>query len=94
MPPTIPRPLPPDAIARLRSVDEVCDALLGWGQTDLADCVADFASDEGLADGDVPLTLESALGFLAFFRRGRIGGGQSGYGLFAGGVDLRRLALS
>lgn len=67
MPPTIPRPLPPDAIARLRSVAGVCDVLRGWGRPELADRIAYFASDEDLDDGDVPVTLESARGFLAFF---------------------------
>ena len=61
------RPLPPDALAGLRSVAEVCDVLRGWGRADLADRLSYFASDEDLDDGDVPLTLESALGFLAFF---------------------------
>ena len=41
--------------------------LRGWGRPDLAERLAYFASDEDLDDGDVPLTLESALGFLAFF---------------------------
>ena len=67
MPPTIPRPLSPDAIARLRSVAEVCEVLRGWGRSDLADRIAYFASDEDLDDGDAPVTLESALGFLALF---------------------------
>ena len=58
---TTPRPLPPDAIP------EVCDVLRGWAYADLADRVAYFASEEDLDDGDVPLTLESAQGFLAFF---------------------------
>ncbi len=61
------RPLPPDALAGLGSVAEVCGVLRGWGQPDLADRLVYFASDEDLDDGDVPLTLESARGFLAFF---------------------------
>ena len=61
------RPMPPDSLARLGSVAEVCDVLRGWGRADLADRIAYFASDADLDDGDVPLTLESALGFLAFF---------------------------
>ena len=64
---TTPRPLSPDALAGLRSVAEVCEALRGWGRPDLAERIAYFASDEDLDDGDVPLTLESARGFLAFF---------------------------
>ena len=67
MPHTTPRPLAPDAIVRLRSVAEVCDALRSWGEPDLADRIAYFASDTDLDDGDVLVTLESALGFLAFF---------------------------
>ena len=67
MPHTIPRPLAPDAIVRLRSVAEVCDVLRSWGEPDLADRIAYFASDTDLDDGDVLVTLESALGFLAFF---------------------------
>ena len=34
---TIPRPLSPDALAGLRSVAEVCEALRGWGRPDLAE---------------------------------------------------------
>lgn len=41
--------------------------LRGWGRPDLAERLAYLASDEDLDDGDVPATLESALGFLAFF---------------------------
>ena len=63
----IPRPLPPDTIAGLRSVAEVCDVLRSWGEPDLADHIAYFASDTDLDDGDVSVTLESAQGFLAFF---------------------------
>ena len=62
-----PRPLPPDAIANLATIAEVCDVLRAWGHPDLADRLAYFASDADLEDGDVPLTLESAQGFLAFF---------------------------
>lgn len=61
------RPLPPDTIARLRSMAEVCGVLRGWGRPDLADRLAYFASDADLDEGDVPVTLESARGFLAFF---------------------------
>ena len=61
------RPIPPDAIARLHTVAAVCDVLRGWGRPDLADRIAYFASDADLADGDVPVTLASVLGFLAFF---------------------------
>ena len=64
---TTQRPLSPDAIAGLASVAEVCEVLRAWGYPDLAERLAYFASDADLDDGDVPLTLESALGFLAFF---------------------------
>ena len=37
------------------------------GPADLAERVAYLASDEDLDDGDAPATLETALGFLAFF---------------------------
>lgn len=61
------RPLPADDIAGLHSVAEVCDVLRGWGRPDLAERLAYLASDEDLDDGDLPASLESALGFLAFF---------------------------
>lgn len=64
---TTPRPLPPDALASLGSVTEVCDVLRGWGRPDLAERLAYLASDEDLDHGDLPASLESALGFLAFF---------------------------
>ena len=67
MQPSLQRPLPPDEIARLHTVAAVCDVLRGWGRPDLADRIAYFASDADLDDGDVPVTLASALGFLAFF---------------------------
>ena len=61
------RPLHPEALAAIPSVAGVCDILRAWGRPDLAARIAYFASDEDLDEGDVPLTLESALGFLAFF---------------------------
>ena len=67
MPTTTPRPLSPAALAALRSVADVCDVLRDWHRPDLADRLTYFASDEDLDDGDVPLTLESARGFLAFW---------------------------
>ena len=48
-------------------IDNVCEILRVWGQHDLAERIAYFASDEDLEDGDIPLTLESARGFLSFF---------------------------
>ena len=65
--PTTSRPISQDDIARLSSVAEVCDVLSGWGHPELAERLTYFASDQDLDDGDVPLTLESAQGFLAFF---------------------------
>ena len=64
---TIPRPLPPDAIAHLATIAEACDVLRAWGHPNLADRLTYLASDEDLDDGDQPATLESARGFLAFF---------------------------
>lgn len=64
---TTQRPLPPDAIAGLSSIAEACDVLRAWGNPDLADRLAYLASDEDLEEGDLPATLESARGFLAFF---------------------------
>ena len=61
------RPLPPDALAAIPTIAGVCAVLRGWGRPDLADRIAYFASDADLDDGDVPVTLDSALGFLAFF---------------------------
>ena len=90
---TIPRPLSPDALAGLRSVAEVCEALRGWGRPDLAERIAYFASDEDLDDGDVPLTLESARGFLAFFGAVETEG-QSTSGLYYRRLDLRRVGFS
>ena len=58
---TTSRPLPPDALAGLRSVAEVCDVLRGWGRADLAERLAYFASDEDLGDGDAPLTTRRRL---------------------------------
>ena len=61
------RPLPSDELAQISSVAEACDVLRSWGEPDLADRIAYFSSNADLDDGDVPVTLESALGFLAFF---------------------------
>ena len=61
------RNLPSDELAQISSVAEACDVLRSWGEPDLADRIAYFASNADLDDGDVPVTLESALGFLAFF---------------------------
>ena len=48
-------------------IKDVCSLLRVCGNDDLADRVAYFASNEDLADGDVPLTGVSARAFLSFF---------------------------
>ncbi len=50
-----------------RTIYDVCKVLRGWGRHDLAQRIAYFASDEDLEEGDMPVTPESARGFLAFF---------------------------
>ena len=54
--------MPPPA-----TIDEICAALTARGWPALARRLAYFASAEDLEPGDVPLTLDSALGFWAFF---------------------------
>ena len=54
-------------IEGIPSVAVACEILRAWGRKDLADRIDYFASDEDLEDGDVPVILESVLGFLAFF---------------------------
>ena len=61
------RPIPNSRVAGFSSVTEVCDVLRCWAEPDLADRIAYFASEDDLDDGDVPVTLKSAQGFLAFF---------------------------
>ena len=51
-----------------QTIPEICAALTQQGHPDLAQRIAYFASDEDLEEGDVPVTLESALGFWEFFR--------------------------
>ena len=51
------------------TLDEIGAALTARGCPALARRLAYFASDADLEPGDVPLTLSSALGFWAFFRR-------------------------
>ena len=51
------------------TLDEIGAALTARGCPALARRLAYFASDADLEPGDVPLTLGSALGFWAFFRR-------------------------
>lgn len=52
---------------QITTLDEVCNALRLRGEYAIAERIAYFASDEDLEEGDVPLTLASACGFLAFF---------------------------
>ncbi len=61
------RPLSWPEIESIPTVAAACEVLRGWGRDELAERIAYFASDEDLEDGDVPVTLESVLGFLAFF---------------------------
>lgn len=50
-----------------QTIPDICAALTQQGYPDLAKRLAYFASDEDLEEGDVPVTLESALGFWGFF---------------------------
>ena len=61
-------PLPFHTRRQIFILDGVCEVLRSWGEHSLADRIAYFASDEDLEAGDVPLTPESARGFLAFFK--------------------------
>ncbi len=54
-------------MADYATIDEICAALRARGWPALARRLAYFASAEDLEPGDVPLTLDSALGFWAFF---------------------------
>lgn len=62
-----PRPLYPDMMGHIRTIEYICSVLRSWGEGALAGRVAYFASDEDLEAEDIPVTLESARGFLAFF---------------------------
>ena len=64
---TYQRPLPRSQINKVSDIDTICDILVSWEFPNLADRLAYFASDEDLDEGDIPVTLESALGFLVFF---------------------------
>ena len=50
------------------TIQEICAALAEGGREGLARRIAYFASDEDLEEGDVPVTLESAVGFWEFFK--------------------------
>ena len=63
----VPRPLPHDALSTIHTIPEVCAILQAWRRPDLADRIAYFASNDDLDDGELPLTLDSARGFLAVF---------------------------
>lgn len=59
---------PVSAVAKYaRTVDDVCNVLRSWGENALSSRIAYFASGEDSSDGDIPVTPESARGFLAFF---------------------------
>ena len=98
---TTARPLSPAALAAIPSIAGVCAVLRGWGRPDLADRIAYFASDADLDDGDVPVTLASALGFLAFFGAVESADGKVDLGCSPEGwlcavwrfPDLRRISL-
>ena len=60
-------PLPFRPGGQITTLDEVGNALRLRDEYAIAERIAYFASDEDLEEGDVPLTLASACGFLAFF---------------------------
>ena len=51
------------------TIPEICAAFADAGYPELAQRIAYFASDEDLEEGDVPVTLESALGFWELFNK-------------------------
>lgn len=59
--------LPLHRRGQISTIGDICSVLRTRGEYSLADRIAYFASDEDLEAEDVPLTLESARGFLAFF---------------------------
>lgn len=67
------RPLYPISygVSHLLTADDVCGLLRNLGENALADRIAYFASDEDLSEGDIPVTAESARGFLSFWGRAR-----------------------
>jgi hypothetical protein len=56
-----------EVVLHPRTVSDVCNILRHWGETNLAARITYFASDEDLENGDIPVTDESACGFLSFF---------------------------
>ena len=60
-------PLPFRPGGQITTLDEVGNALRLRDEYAIADRITYFASDEDLEEGDVPLTLASACGFLSFF---------------------------
>lgn len=97
----VPRPLSPEALATIRSIPEVCAILQAWRRPDLADRIAYFASNDDLDDGELPLTLDSARGFLAVFGAVASADGKIDLGCSPEGwlcavwrfPDLRRVSL-
>lgn len=51
-----------------QTIPQICTALTQQGYPNLAKRISYFASDEDLEEGDVAVTLESALGFWEFFQ--------------------------
>ena len=76
----------------LKSIPEICAALTEQGYPNLAQRIAYFASDEDLEEGDMPVTLESVLGFWEFFQEvesdGRRGLTCSSEGWLCGSWDF------
>ena len=61
------RALTPGELAQIDTVNDVCRVLSGWGAGEIAERLTYLASDEDQAVGEIPATLASSLGFLAFF---------------------------
>ena len=61
------KPRDTDTMPNPQTIPEICAALTQQGYPDLANRITYFASDEDLEEGEVPVTLESALGFWEFF---------------------------
>ena len=61
------RALTPGELAQIDTVNDVCRVLSGWGAGEIAERLTYLASDEDQAADEIPATLASSLGFLAFF---------------------------
>ena len=62
------------AVRYALTAEDVCGLLRDSGESALADRIAYFASDEDLSEGDIPVTAESARGFLSFWGKVRSDG--------------------